>query len=580
MGNSRYNYILYLTKQIKGFSFLLILSGIVRALSKLANAAIFVAASCMLASAMSGADLEIQTAGLFMLFLVVSKVTLSYCDTYVSHDMSFKILTRLREKLYSQIDAIAPGGIDGCHTADFATAIVSDINVFEWFYAHVLVEWFGTGITVIILGAVLAQYSVPALLISICCIISALLIPQLTVSKAEEKGLVLKCLFGELNSVIADGVNGIKDIIGYNREKAFYARVDNVTKKYARTQLKYTIRSTTEKRVSQFVITTCIVTSVISTYLFGFNNGRTSLLPVFALVVSITGCVEGTLSESTNYGFVFGAAKRVVEIMELDSPVHDIGTLSASTVCSERNPCRLTFEDVSFNYNRNTHSEVLSHVSFEALPGQTTAIVAASGGGKSTIAKLIQRFWDVDAGKICINGTDIRELRLCELRKLVTLVPQETYLFNASIMENLRMVEPAVSVKEIHQAAMCAQADRFIQELRNGYDTMIGENGTLLSGGEKQRIALAQAFLIGAPLLILDEATSALDAENESRINEMLYDTGGKRTTILIAHRLSSIKSADHIVFLKEGTVQKVGTYLELLNSCPAFCELVQEEVW
>lgn len=235
-------------------------------------------------------------------------------------------------------------------------------------------------------------------------------------------------------------------------------------------------------------------------------------------------------------------------------------------------PGRLVFEDVSFCYHEDDKT-ILDQVSFSIRAGEITAIVGASGGGKSTIARLIQRYWDVCDGGIFLNDIDIRDINLVELRKLVTLVPQEIYIFNGTIEDNLRLIKPQASFEEIKQAAHLARADGFISGLDDGYNTMVGD---LLSGGEKQRLALAQAFLRDAPVLILDEATSALDVENEKHINHVLQQLKQNRMIILIAHRLSTIQAADRIIFLKDGRIQQVGTYQELIASNQQFNELVQ----
>lgn len=575
MNTSRYQYVLYVTKQIKGFVTYMIASAIVRTLCKLCQAVLFIVSVALLIGILSNDIAWIKNGAVIFLVLIPAKVGLSYLDTYVSHDMSFKILTRLREVLYDKIDEIAPGGIEGRATSDFVTAIVSDINVFEWFYAHVLIEWIGTIFTLIALSVVLIQYSAPAFFIILLAILLMALIPQLTVSEAEEKGYVLKQLFGRLNGVITDGIQGIKDVLGYRWEKTFFTQVEQATEEYAQTQLQYSLRSSDERQSIGLVTVLAIALAVVSVLTQENSNVVGDVLMVFAFSFAMLQCVESTLSEGTNYGFVFGAAKRVVDILQIKAPVLDVGTLDASEVEAHGIPGRLVFEDVSFCYHEDDKT-ILDQVSFSIRAGEITAIVGASGGGKSTIARLIQRYWDVCDGGIFLNDIDIRDINLVELRKLVTLVPQEIYLFNGTIEDNLRLIKPQASFEEIKQAAHLARADGFISGLDDGYNTMVGENGVLLSGGEKQRLALAQAFLRDAPVLILDEATSALDVENEKHINHVLQQLKQNRMIILIAHRLSTIQAADRIIFLKDSRIQQVGTYQELIASNQQFNELVQ----
>ena len=575
MNTSRYQYVLYVTKQIKGFVTYMIAASIVRTLCKLCQAVLFIVSVALLIGILSNNIAWIKNGAVLLFVLILAKVVLSYLDTYVSHDMSFKILTRLREVLYDKIDEIAPGGIEGRATSDFVTAIVSDINVFEWFYAHVLIEWIGTIFTLAVLGIVLIQYSVVAFLVVLLAILLMVFIPQLTVSKAEEKGYVLKQLFGRLNGVITDGIQGIKDVLGYRWEKTFFAQVEQATEEYAQTQLQYSLRSSDERQSIGLITVLAIALAVVSMLMQGSSNVVGDVLMVFAFAFTMLQCVESTLSEGTNYGFVFGAAKRVVDILQIKAPVLDAGTLDASEVEAYGIPGRLVFEDVSFSYHKDDKT-ILDHVSFSIRTGGITAIVGASGGGKSTIARLIQRYWDVCDGGILLNDIDIRDIKLVELRKLITLVPQEIYLFNGTIEDNLHLIKPQASFEEIKQAAHLARADGFISRLEDGYNTMVGENGVLLSGGEKQRLALAQAFLRDAPVLILDEATSALDVENEKYINHVLQQLKQDRMIILIAHRLSTIQAADRIIFLKNGCIQQVGTYQELIVSNQQFNDLVQ----
>ena len=240
------------------------------------------------------------------------------------------------------------------------------------------------------------------------------------------------------------------------------------------------------------------------------------------------------------------------------------------------------FEDVRFTYPAAKGGEpnppVLKGLSFSFRTGETVALVGASGGGKSTAARLLQRFWDVDGGRISINGTDVRELTLENLRDIVTVVPQEVYLFNMSVAENLRLARLSATDAEIHEAARRARAEEFIEKLPKGYDTVIGERGLRLSGGEKQRLSIAQAFLKNAPVLVLDEASANLDAENERLINQAVEHLKQGRATLVIAHRVSTIRAADRIVMVENGRVAGEGTYAQLMEGCPEFRKLMGDE--
>jgi subfamily B ATP-binding cassette protein MsbA len=252
------------------------------------------------------------------------------------------------------------------------------------------------------------------------------------------------------------------------------------------------------------------------------------------------------------------AGERVFEILDAESGVPDTGT---GTLPPFRDAVR--YEQVSFAY---ADRPVLQELTLEIRRGEVVALVGSSGGGKTTVANLLPRFWDPTAGRITIDGKDVREVSLASLRGQLALVTQETVLFNDTIRANIAYGRPEVPLAEVERAARLAQAHEFILALPQGYETRVGERGVLLSGGQRQRIAIARAFLKDAPILVLDEATSALDAESEREVQKaldslMALDGAERRTTLVIAHRLSTIRNADRIVVLSAGRVAEVGTH-------------------
>lgn len=235
----------------------------------------------------------------------------------------------------------------------------------------------------------------------------------------------------------------------------------------------------------------------------------------------------------------------------------------------------IIFENVSFSYNDKT--EVLKHINLRIEPGQTIALVGPSGGGKTTFCSLIPRFYEVNEGRILVDGIDIRKIKLESLRKNIGVVQQDVYLFGGTIRENILYGKPGASEEEMIAAAKLANAHDFIMELKDGYDTFVGERGVKLSGGQKQRISIARAFLKNPPILILDEATSALDNESERLVQESLNILARGRTTLIIAHRLSTIRKADKIVVLTSKGIEEMGTHEELLKAGGLYAELYRE---
>lgn len=245
--------------------------------------------------------------------------------------------------------------------------------------------------------------------------------------------------------------------------------------------------------------------------------------------------------------------------MNTDEQIHEVNNPISSFDFSEG----IHYENVSFAYNEEP---VLKNISFSIPKGKTVALVGESGSGKSTISDLLPRFYDVQSGKILLDNTDIRDVKIELLRDKIGIVSQESILFNGTVAENIAFGKPNASLEEIVEAAKIANAHRFIEELENGYDTQIGERGNKLSGGQKQRVSIARAILKNPDILILDEATSALDTESEKLVQEAINQLMVDRTSLVIAHRLSTIRNADEIIVLSKGKIIERGTHQELLD--------------
>jgi ATP-binding cassette subfamily C protein CydCD len=256
-------------------------------------------------------------------------------------------------------------------------------------------------------------------------------------------------------------------------------------------------------------------------------------------------------------------------------PVRIVGGTATQPVAL---PVALAFERVRFTYPGRL-KPALADVSFEVAPGSTVALVGASGAGKTTVANLLLRFWDPDAGAIRMGATDLRSLPVDELRRLSALVAQDTYLFNTTLEENIRVARPEASAAELAQAIERAALAPFVASLPQGLRTRVGERGVQLSGGQRQRVAIARAFLKDAPVLILDEATSHLDAISERQVHAALVALMAQRTTVLIAHRLSTIRTADRILVLKDGRVIESGTHAELIARRGFYAHLVERQL-
>ena len=285
-------------------------------------------------------------------------------------------------------------------------------------------------------------------------------------------------------------------------------------------------------------------------------------LTVAGAIGAFTG-LYGQLQEA------LGASRRIFELLGERSDISDPATpATLETVAG-----RITFEDVGFRYS-DRDVDVLESVNLEVAPGEVVALVGPSGAGKSTIVQLIPRFFDPTSGRILIDGVDLRDLRLRDLRSYIAAVPQETQLFSGTIMENLLLGEPDATPAEVRAAAVAANAHDFIESFPSGYDTIVGERGVKLSGGERQRVAIARALLNDPRILILDEATSSLDSESEAAVQEALDRLMEGRTTLVIAHRLSTVRDAHRLAVIDSGRIVQEGNHEQLLAEGGLYADL------
>lgn len=280
--------------------------------------------------------------------------------------------------------------------------------------------------------------------------------------------------------------------------------------------------------------------------------------------------------------FVFPIARRVAKFGVLPCegiPVAADGVVAPGAVGAGGGADKAGMDAFHFSYTGDAKDEVLHGVSLKLPEGGFTALVGPSGGGKSTVAKLIARFWDVTSGEISIGGVNVKEMPLSQLSEIVSFVTQDNFLFRCSLLENIRLGNPGATDEEVKAAARAAQCEEFIRKLPQGYDTPAGEAGKRLSGGERQRIAIARMMLKNAPIVILDEATAFTDPENEDKIQRSLAALTRGKTLLVIAHRLSTIKNADSIVVLKNGKIEAQGRQEELLESCPLYRDMWQAHI-
>jgi ATP-binding cassette subfamily B protein/subfamily B ATP-binding cassette protein MsbA len=300
-----------------------------------------------------------------------------------------------------------------------------------------------------------------------------------------------------------------------------------------------------------------------------------SLLVFLAYVTALYGPMETLAYLSSSYASASARARRVLEVLDADREVQDAPGALVLPVGSKGGRA-IRFNGVSFGYDPGR--PVLHDINLEVERGETIALVGATGAGKTTLVSLIPRFYDPWQGQVMLDGTDIRDIELASLRKQVSLVLQDPFLLPLSIAENIAYGRPEASGEEVIAAAVAANADEFIRQLPEGYDTVLGERGVTLSGGQRQRLAIARALLKDAPILILDEPTSALDAGTEALLLEALKRLMQGRTTFIIAHRLSTIRNADRILVLDDGSLAEIGTHEELIAADGLYKRLCESQ--
>ena len=372
-----------------------------------------------------------------------------------------------------------------------------------------------------------------------------------------------------VNSIIIEYVEGIEVVKAFNQSTSSYEKFVNAVQSFKEFTLAW-FKSTWKSMNLMMAIMPTTLLGVLPVGLLLVQNGSISPAEL-AMGIILSLSIVGPLMKATTF---INEAKSMEYAVEAANELLNLPMLpdSGKIVSIPRND--IVLEHVTFSYDGSEQNEVLHDVNLELPEGSFTALVGPSGGGKSTIARLIARFWDVTGGNITIGGKNIKELSIRQLSELVSFVTQDNFLFNCSLKENIRLGNPNATDEEVYAAAKEACCDEFIVRLDKGYDTPAGDAGKRLSGGEKQRIAIARAILKNAPIVILDEATAFTDPQNEDKIQKSIMALSKGKTLLVIAHRLSTIQNADQIVVLKKGRIVDCGKQGELLKRCPLYADM------
>ncbi|MGN1032304.1 MAG: ABC transporter ATP-binding protein [Intestinibacter sp.] len=507
--------------------------------------------------------------------LVVTKAIMYYSDSFLSHDVAYKILAQFRIDLYDAVEKVSPAILLNMRSGQLASTLMSDVELLEWFFAHTFGVYIVSFIVPVAILIFMGTLSIYLPLVMIFFIIVTVLVPFVLKDKADAQGKLVREKLADANSVSVEGVHGMKEILTLNYKEKYREKNARYMKDLYDHQLVYGKRLGTEGGVLHLCVGIAMICiAIVSIWLVFTGQLEFEWYSTIVILSVLTfNPIMEISNMARNFGLIVAASNRVFKVLESEPLVKDNGeNIDIDTLAKN-----VSFENVSFKY-RDDLDYAIKDVSFDIKPGEMVALVGHSGAGKSTCINLLLRYWDVNEGSIKIGGKDLRELSLDNIRNLTSAVLQDVYLFNISIKENIRLGNLNATDEEVISAAKQAFAHDFIMDLPDGYDTNVGERGTQLSGGQRQRIAIARALLKNSPILILDEAVSSLDTENEKKIQESLDEVYKDRTTLVVAHRLSTIMSADKLVVIDDGKVIQVGSHDELIKQDGFYKQLVSSQ--
>lgn len=511
---------------------------------------------------------------LAMMAIMAVKGVFYYLQTYSAFYVGYKVITDIRNQTYSHLQKLSLNFYRRKRTGEMMSRLMNDVNILQDVITDRMIRLVSS--LLVMLGILVFLFYIHwRLALSVLAIFPFLLfIIKRVGSRVRKFSTSVQAKIADISSIIQETIGGIEVI------KSFTAEEQEIKKFEEQNIMNLRLNMKRAREVAMLpplieVLTTLGLTAILW---YGASEVLKGVLSVGELITFLgyVALAVNPLNQiSTNYSHYeqgLASAARIFEILDIEPEIKEV----PSAVEMPPTKGYIEFKDVSFSYDKK--ELVLQNINLEVRSGQKVALVGPSGVGKTTLVSLIPRFYDPTAGRVSIDGQDIRKVKLIPLRKQIGIVPQETILFSGSIRDNIAYGKMEATDKEIVEATKKANAHNFISSLPDRYDTRVGERGVRFSGGERQRIAIARAILKDPRILILDEATSAIDTEAEVLIQEALEKLMKNKTTIIIAHRLSTILGADKIIVLKRGKVEEIGSHEELLSKGGTYAKLYKTQ--